>query len=128
MLVLIDNTTFGNAKDGALFTDEAVYSHNMMQKAQKYKYEEIDSVVFIPGLTSNLIINGIKFLETNFPSQFSINLIKEMLGEIVHELRINSAKSASPVDALKKLKELFEQGLINEAEYEEKRKKYVELL
>lgn len=128
VLILIDNTTFGSAKDGALFTDKAIYVHNMMSKIQKYSYQDIRSVVFLPGMTSNLMINGVKFLETNFPSHTSMMMISEMLNKIVNSLKKPASAEKSPVEALKELKELYDQDLLNEQEYEEKRKKYIELL
>ncbi|MBN2363472.1 SHOCT domain-containing protein [candidate division WOR-3 bacterium] len=128
ILLLIDNTTFGSAKDGALFTENAIYSHNIMQKPQNYMYDEIESVVFLPGMTSNLIINGNKFLETNFPSQVSMVSVKDMLLEIINSLNAKPSGETLPVEGLKKLKELYEQGLINEEEYNQKRKKYIDLI
>ena len=82
VLILIDNTTFGSAKDGALFTDKAIYAHNMMSQSQKYSYRDIRNVAFLPGLTSNLVINGTKFLEVNFASQPSMTYISQMIEEI----------------------------------------------
>ena len=128
VLILIDNTTFGSAKDGALFTDKAIYVHNMMSKIQKYSYQDIRSVVFLPGMTSNLMINGVKFLETNFPSHTSMTMIAQMIEKIIKALNKPVVDEKTPVESLKELKELYEQGIINEQEYEKKRQKYVELL
>lgn len=127
-LILIDNTTFGSAKDGALFTDRAIYAHNMMSPMQKFSYQDIQSAVFIPGLTSNLVINGVKFLETNFASQPAMTILTQMINEIIEAFKQPKTEEKSPAEALKELKTLYEQGLLTEFEYENKRKKYIDLL
>jgi len=126
--ILIDNTTFGSAKDGALFTDKAIYAHNMMSQVQKFSYRDIRNVVFIPGLTSNLMINSLKFLEINFASQQSMTVITQMINEIINSFKSPTKDVKSPVEALKELKELYEQGILNDQEYEKKKQKYIELL
>jgi hypothetical protein len=82
ILILIDNTTFGNAKDGALFTDKKIYAKNIGASPQSYEYNMIKSVFFVEGMTSKLYINDIMFLETNFPEKYAMHLMTDMLREI----------------------------------------------
>ena len=82
-LVLIDNTTFGNAKDGALLTSTTLYTHNIVEHPQKIMLSDIERVSFKKGMNSVLRINDIKFLETNFPEKDAMQRFADMLGEIV---------------------------------------------
>lgn len=124
--VLLDNTTFGSAKDGAIITDNSIIAHNIMQKPESFEFSIIKDIMFLENaFTSWLIINGMKFLEINFPEKSSMHLFAQMLKDIVKAFNPRNNK-LSPVEAIKQLKELFDQGFISEEEYVQKKKKHLD--
>lgn len=125
-LVLVDNTTFGSARDGALLTDCRMYVHNMQEQPSICDLSAMRTLLFVEGLTSKLYVNDISFLEINFPSKQSMHLFTEMLKEIAALYGNLSGKG--PAEALKELKRLLDAGIINEDEYRVKRQKYLEQL
>ncbi|WP_423709851.1 SHOCT domain-containing protein [Undibacterium sp. WLX3042] len=126
VIVLIDNTFFGNAKDGLLLTSNTLHIHNMMESAQHIDLKDIESVDFKEGvMDSALIINGSFIFRSNMPSRSSIALFAEMLREITKTFHceiLEEFPMPGIADSLKSLKMLFEDGLLTESEYEQKRK------
>ena len=53
VLVLLDNTSFGSAKNGALLTDKRVYACNV-DSSQDFAFKNIEAVTFIEGFISNI--------------------------------------------------------------------------
>ncbi len=126
-LILIDNTAFGGAKDGALLTTRKIYAHNILESGQCVPLEAMRSVTFVEGLTDRVFINDAKFLETNFPGEPAMRAFVEMLRKIA-EL-FGHAQGATPaVEALKELKQLYDAGVITEEEFQAKRRKYLDQL
>jgi hypothetical protein len=137
VLVLIDNTGFGSAKDGGLITDRHIYAHNSLSAPSKLDLCEIQSVEFVEKFPSYpLMINGYEFLQTAYPEKPSMRLIKAMLLEIVARLHAAPTQAPvqpvlegkSPVAMIKELKDLLDVGAITQQEFDEKRQKYLALL
>jgi len=64
VLLLYDNTSFGGAKDGLLLTNDAVYWHNITEKANKCSYPDVQTVKVVASTgfkslytAANLLIN-----------------------------------------------------------------------
>ncbi len=127
-LMLIDNTVFGNAKDGALLTPNALYAHNITEKPFRVELAGLSTVGFVEGMTSVLLVNDRRFLETNLPEKYNMRLIMEMLREIIEVFHPSNTDTTDPMEALKKLKDLFEAGILNATEYEEKKRKYLNMI
>jgi hypothetical protein len=132
VLVLLDNTMRGNAKDGGMLTTTHLIAHNMMEKPASVAFNSMLSVGLQEGLTSKLLINGIPVLFINFPSKAAMRLFTQMLNIIITALRgdMTMAKPAeagvkTAVDALKELKDLLDAGIITEQEFKTKREKYL---
>jgi len=85
-LVLVDDTVFGSAKDGALLTPTALYTHNQMEQSQRTEISEIETVSLSKGLTRVLYVNDTKILKTNIPEKEAMRQFTEMLREIVKVL------------------------------------------
>ena len=77
-------------------------------------------------LTISVVV-GIALYVVSFIKEESPHKVTYKTGEIVYPLP-KSSDSNDPVEQLRKLKELFDDGVITEEEYEEKRKKYVDRL
>ncbi|MBU1879089.1 MAG: SHOCT domain-containing protein, partial [Chloroflexi bacterium] len=132
ILVLIDNTMRGNAKDGAVLTDTHFYAHSTMEKPVSIELGAIETVSFKEGWSSKLIINGIPFLDINFPKKEAMRLVTRMLEEIASVLHAPPVEAPpttkSPAEALKELKALLDAGIITESEFQAKREKYISQL
>lgn len=125
VLALIDNTSFGNAKDGLLLTRSALYVHNMLETPFYIALDEISDVRFKSGmLESALIINEIYIFKSNMPKKRNTALFAEMLSTLVDVVGVNALKGSAGhgvKEALRELKDLFDEGLLTEAEYAQKR-------
>lgn len=160
VLVLIDSTVFGSAKEGALITDKKLYARNLWDNPIKFSWKEVESIVILED-EEKVQINQINFLNTIFPEMNAMKLLVRMLNEIlavihpdkvfVNEVReeikgevkdeklpINTdlAKSKnapllnhySPIDALRELKNLYDEGILTQEEYNLKKQKYLDLI
>lgn len=125
VLALIDNTVFGNAKDGLLLTRSALHVHNIMETPFHVLLSDIKDVQFQEGrLESLMTINGTYVFRSNVPKKSHVALFAAMLTAIVDTIK-RHAPNASPAqrakESLRELKELFDEGLLTEAEYAQKR-------
>jgi hypothetical protein len=84
VLILIDNTAWGKAKNGGLLTVTEFYAHNILQKPKHVTLTDIDSISFKAGKMDNEIyINRMSFLSTAQPSTESMALFTHLLEEVV---------------------------------------------
>lgn len=126
-LLLIDNTIFGNAKDGLLLTASRVYSHNIMEEAQVVCLDSIEGINWNEGiLNSHLLVNGTKFYENSLPSNESMRFLAFLLAEIAAiyhpECFQDENQENSALGTLRELKRLVSEGIVSEEELEEKKK------
>lgn len=126
VLLLIDNTSFGGAKDGAVMTPEAIYAHNMGQEPQSFRLDQIESVHFAEGWTSIMHVNDTPFLEINFPEKAAMRTFTSMVREISELFHAPEATAPDPVEALRKLAELHEAGILSDEEFADKKQKFLE--
>jgi hypothetical protein len=138
VIALVDNTVRGNAKDGAVLTVSHFFIHNMMEKPVRFPLSSLETVSFKEGWTSKLFLNGNIRLDINVPKKDSMRVFTRMFDEIavaVHQpepvfvpVGAGAQPGPSPIEALKKLKALFDAGILTEEEYRVKREKYVSQL
>lgn len=125
VLALVDNTVFGNAKDGLLLTRSAVHVHNMMETPFHVLLGDIKDVQFQEGLLECVFkINDTYIFRSNMAKKSNAALFAEMLTAIVDTVKrhaANTAPTQRAKEALRALKELFDEGLLTEAEYTQKR-------
>lgn len=125
VLALVDNTVFGNAKDGLLLTRSALHVHNMMEAPFHVLLGDIKDVQFQEGLLESVLtINGTYVFRSNMAKKSNAALFAEMLTAIVDTVKrhaANAAPSQRAKESLRALKELFDEGLLTEAEYTQKR-------
>ena len=106
VLVLVDDTVFGSAKDGDLLTPTALYTHSQTEQPQSIEISEIEAVSLSKGFTRVLHVNDTKMLKTNMPEKEAMRQFTEMLQEIVKVLRpketeetpTQGVRSEQPVD------------------------------
>jgi hypothetical protein len=100
VLVLLDNSAFGSAKEGAILTETRLYAHSIMQRPVSIKLSSIEDASYKKGgLTTDdvLLINGLPFLEGPLPTKEAMQRFSLMLKEIVTTLR-RRANTAAPVE------------------------------
>ena len=125
VLALVDNTVFGNAKDGLLLTRSALHVHNIMETPFHVLLSDIKDVQFQEGrLESLMTINGTYVFRSNVPKSSNVALFVEMLNAIVDTVKrhaSNTSPSQRAKELLRELKGLFDEGLLTEEEYKQKR-------
>ena len=137
ILVLIDNTLFGSAKDGALITDRRIYMHDLWSTPKNYFWKDIEKLNLDPEDEKKILINDLEFLNFIYSEKTIIKLFVEMLNEILAitnpEYFTKSQEPSkgidiSPIEALRELKKLYDEGILTEQEFHSKKQKYLDLL
>lgn len=78
IVVLVDDTAFGSAKDGVLICEDRLVVRAMFSSAIEYEYEIIDS---ISCENRKLYINEQEALKLNIPGKHELSAFFELLGE-----------------------------------------------
>lgn len=82
-LVLIDNTLWGSAKDGALLTNMRIYAYHIGRIPIIFDLSEIYSVTLVEKkMSNNLYINDIELLESILPEKDAMHCFTDMLKKI----------------------------------------------
>ena len=106
-------------------TRSALHVHNMLEAPFHLLLSDIKDVQFQGGrLESVLTINGTYVFRSNVPKSSNVALFAEMLTAIVDIVKwhaSNASPSQRAKESLRELKELFDEGLLTEAEYTQKR-------
>lgn len=69
VVVLIDDTVFGNGKCGVLITDDAIYYHELLQRSIRMPFSKVKSITVKSGfLKSKVIINEEPSIDLTQPS------------------------------------------------------------
>ena len=128
VLVLVDDTLRGDAKNGCLLTATSLYARGPLEAPKTIGLKYISSVSPKGKVFHHVDINGSEFLSWSSPSRKSCNLFCDMLEELVSMLNLNLDQMQSVAsnqkqqdkkvaDALRELKSLFDEGVITEEEY-----------
>lgn len=70
VIVLLDDTIFGGAKDGLLVTSEAIYCKEKLFASKRMAFQEIRKVE--PGTKSRIMINGSEFFRADIIDHLAI--------------------------------------------------------
>jgi hypothetical protein len=83
VIMLIDNTVFGSAKDGAIVTPKGLYVHNIGETEKFIEWTKIHTVEAKSSLTSvSLYINGQDFLKMNVTSKKASHAFVSLVQQI----------------------------------------------
>lgn len=85
VLLLLDDTLFGGAREGMLVTKEALYARQKFEDARYIRLDDVRSVD--AGSSNRLMVNGAKFFEGAFVDQEAINLLASRLKSALKECR-----------------------------------------
>lgn len=86
VLLLVDDTLFGNAKNGLLITKSAIYCHQMGMQPQHVKLDELTSVSLDKQKSvCNLMVNGVK-MQSIGASQESLAPVVEVLNAFAQKI------------------------------------------
>src|SRR5690606_37044246 len=103
---LVDNTVFGNAKDGLLLTRSALHVHNIMETPFHVLLSDIKDVQFQGGrLESVLTINGTYVFRSNVPKSSNVALFAEMLTAIADTVKRHTPNASHAQHAKDSLRE-----------------------
>jgi curved DNA-binding protein CbpA len=109
VIVLLDDTLFGGAKEGLLVTNDAIYSKQKFEGPRRMAFSAIQQVE--PGTDSRVLINGIEFFKAdlighaailNFASRLS-SVFKPPVSSANDRSASQSVHGASGVDGLWRL-------------------------
>ena len=128
VLVLADDSFTKNGKDGILITPTALCFRETMEQPRKRQLKDIEALFLKEGVASvTLFMNNFISVQISMPAKVAMPQIAQMLLQIIESFHPKVVEK-SPTEALKELKGLYDSGIINIAEYEEKRKRYIERL
>lgn len=82
VLVLVDETVFGQGKNGLCLTDQGIYFKEAFASANAYPLKSISSVGYSMGLLSkHLVINGTVKVSLAQPEKAAIRLLADFLNQ-----------------------------------------------
>jgi hypothetical protein len=89
VLVLVDETVFGQGKNGLCLTDQGIYFKEAFASANAYPLKSISSVGYSMGLLSkHLVINGTVKVSLAQPEKAGIRLLADFLNQYCASLKL----------------------------------------
>lgn len=97
VILLIDDTVFGSAKDGLLLTATDLYIKEGFGKSRTIALNKINSIALKPEFLTNPIhINGQPFVQLAQPSKSTLKALCEVLSDYVAQHAGQAAPSTTP--------------------------------
>lgn len=91
VLLLIDDTVFGGAKDGMLVTSDALYCHEMMTPPIKISFKDIKEVGM--DRNSQVLVNKRNFFKGNVVDHLALLTITSRINSVLKEVRGDTESS-----------------------------------
>lgn len=85
VLLLIDDTVFGGAKDGMLVTNDALYCHEIMTSPVKISFEDITEVGM--DRNSQVLVNKRNFFKATIVDHLALLTITARINSVLKEIR-----------------------------------------
>ncbi|MCA6064195.1 hypothetical protein [Thalassolituus marinus] len=85
VLLLIDDTVFGGAKDGMLVTSDAIYCHEIMTSPVKISFKDITEVGM--DRNSQVLVNKRNFFKANIVDHLALLTITSRINAVLKEVR-----------------------------------------
>lgn len=121
VLILIDDTVFGGAKDGMLVTNDALYCHEIMTSPVKISFEDITEVGM--DRNSQVLVNKKNFFKANIVDHLALLTITARINSVLKEIR--GDKESNDFEANKNSKIAEQKATSNSSnEIKETRNKY----
>ncbi|MEN8321230.1 hypothetical protein ABFP09_10385 [Acinetobacter junii] len=96
VLVLVDETVFGQGKNGLCLTDQGIYFKEAFASANAYPLKSISSVGYSMGLLSkHLVINGTVKVSLAQPEKAGIRLLADFLNQYCAFAKAQTQKNSS---------------------------------
>ena len=96
VLVLVDETVFGQGKNGLCLTDQGIYFKEAFANANAYPLKSISSVGYSMGLLSkHLVINGTVKVSLAQPEKAGIRLLADFLNQYCAFAKAQTQKNSS---------------------------------
>lgn len=81
VLVLVDDTVFGSAKDGLLVTREGIYSKKSFQQPQMVRFTDIRAIA--PGSNARMMVNDREFFKADLVDHFAIGVLAARVAAVL---------------------------------------------
>ena len=80
VIVLLDDTVFGGAKEGLLVTSDALYCKQKFESPRQLPFKAITQVE--PGTDSRVMVNGVEFFKANFVEHLAVGCFAARLAHV----------------------------------------------
>lgn len=95
VLILVDDTLFGGAREGMLVTKDGLYSRQKFEDARHIRLDGVRSLE--NGASNRLMVNGAKFFEVAFVEEAAMHLLANRVKTALKESQAASGENkASP--------------------------------
>ena len=89
VVLLVDSTVFGSAKEGLLLTTRGLYAKDLGQAPQGMSLSEIARVEYKSALlTPQILVNGMAFFQAGGLDKKDTQVLVELLQKLCNELRV----------------------------------------
>ena len=95
VILLLDDTVFGGAKDGLLLTRKGLYLHEIFSEALFIKLEDIDEIWV---KNKDIYVNKTKSFTCNIFSKQHISMLSSLLSELVAALQDGNARDSHEIE------------------------------
>lgn len=116
ILILIDDTVFGGAKDGMLITCNAIYCHEIMTPMKKISLDKIKEIGM--DRNSQVLVNGNDFFKANIVDHLTLLTLTARINTALKESQADAAEIDFP-SAIKENKVIEQRKSISDNETHE---------
>ena len=96
VLLLVDDTAFGGAKEGMLVTSKAIYCHEMMVPIKSILLRDIEEIGM--GKKSQVLVNGNAFFKGYIVDHLALLTITTRINSVLKDLKTNGNEDNRPVN------------------------------
>lgn len=105
VLVLLDDTLFGGAKEGLLVTNDAIYCKQKFENPRRIAFNQVAEVA--PGTDSRLMVNGREFFKADLIDHLAVLTFASRLSHVFTQAKpspdTGKQRAVSGVDAIRLL-------------------------
>lgn len=96
VLLLVDDTVFGGAKEGLVITEQAIYYKESFESSKRFLLKDIKSIHYASGfLNGGLFINGNRLMDFTQPKKHSLKILAQLVADFVAQKAQDSAHNST---------------------------------
>jgi hypothetical protein len=89
IILLVDDTVFGGARQGLVVTEQALYAKELFSSSKRLPLHTIKSIAWGSEFLSNcLYINGFQFISMNQISKSGINALSSVINDYIQQVGV----------------------------------------